>query len=369
MEYVGKPLERVDAAEKVRGTARYVDDLAFAGMLHARVLRSPHARAKIVRLETSAAEAVPGVVTLLTARDIPGKNLVPMIQQDQPLFAETEVRYAGEGVAMVAARSREAAEEALRRIVIEYEPLTPLLTIEQAFAKKETETFTHWQIRRGDPARAFREAAAVIERTYRTPYQEHAYIETNGCVALPDGIGGITIYASCQCPFYIQSAVAEILGIPHNQARVIQCVTGGGFGGKEDVPQLPGAMAALAAWKTGLPVKLVFAREEDMICMSKRHPALIHYRSAVAKDGTLLAVDVDYLLNGGAYATLSPVVLFRGVVHAAGPYRIANARVDASHCVRTRCRAARSASSASRRSSSPTSRRWICARTQSAWIP
>lgn len=328
LQVVGQPVQRPDAPDKVQGTARYVDDLSFAGQLHAKVVRSPHARARITRIDTSAAERIPGVKAILTARDIPGANLIPMIYQDWPVLADGETRHVGEGIALVAADTREAAEAAVAAVRVVYEPLPPLLDMDEAFARGEI--IQHWKIGRGDVDAAFADPAhRVFEATYRTPYQEHAYLETNGMVAAPDGMGGILVYGSLQCPFYVQKAVASVLGLSQNLVRIVQMATGGGFGGKEDSPSLPGAMCALLAWKTKRPVKYIMTREEDMTCMSKRHPGKVHYRMAVGTDGLIKAVDVNYYLNGGAYATLSSVVLWRGLVHAAGPYRVPNARINA----------------------------------------
>jgi CO/xanthine dehydrogenase Mo-binding subunit len=188
----------------------------------------------------------------------------------------------------------------------------------------------HWKVRRGEAKVAFsRSDLVVVEGTYRTPYQEHAYIEANGMIAMPDGLGGVVVHGSMQCPFYVQKAVASALGCDLSQARIVQTVTGGGFGGKEDAPSAPGAQAALLAMATGRPVRLILSREEDMAVMSKRHPARIDVRLGATREGHLFAAEVDYMLDGGAYATLSPVVLFRGTVHACGPYRVPNVRVDA----------------------------------------
>jgi CO/xanthine dehydrogenase Mo-binding subunit len=169
----------------------------------------------------------------------------------------------------------------------------------------------------------------MVEGTYRTPYQEHAYLEPNGIIALPDGSGGLVVHGSMESPFYVQKAVASALGLGLHRVRVVQSVTGGGFGGKEETPCLPGAHAALLSASSGAPVRLVFSREEDMAVTSKRHPGRIQIRLAATPDGQLLAADVDYLLDGGAYATLSPLVLFRGAVHACGPYQVPHVRVDA----------------------------------------
>ncbi len=326
-------MPRPDAPEKVQGSARYIDDLSFAGQLHARVLRSPHARARILRIDVEAALAVPGVRAVMTARDIPGENLIPMIVPDWRVLADGEVRHVGEAVAILAAETKEAADRALAAIRVAYEPLQPLLNIDEAYARNEIHT--HWKVVRGDVDQAFKEPGVrVFEATYHTPYQEHAYLETNGVLAAPDGLGGMVVYGSLQCPFYVQKGVASALGVPLNQVRIVQMATGGGFGGKEDAPSAPGALCALLAWKTGRPVKYILTREEDMIAMSKRHPGKIVFRLAVTPDGIMRGVEVDYFLNGGAYATLSPVVLWRGLVHAGGPYRFEHARINA-YAVRT----------------------------------
>lgn len=274
-----------------------------------------------------------GVRAVLTAHEIRGANLIPMIQQDQPMLARDEVRHIGEAVVLVAAETRQQAEEAARAVRVDYEELPAILSIEEGF--KKGEIIQHWKIRRGSPKDIFsRSDVAVVEGTYLTPYQEHAYIETNGMIAVPETDGGITVYGSLQCPFYVQKAVASITGLRMNACRVIQTVTGGGFGGKEDAPSLPAAMVAALAQSTGRPVKYIMPREEDMQVMSKRHPGKIVSRMAASRDGKLLAIDVDYFLDSGAYATLSPVVLWRGINHAAGPYRCEHARVDA-YAIRT----------------------------------
>jgi len=330
---VGERIRRPDAPDKVKGSALYIEDLAFTGSLWGAVLRSPHAHARVTRLDVTRARAVGGVHAVLTAKDIPGKNLIPMIQADWPVLAAGFVRHVGEGVALVAAESREAVTEALHTIVVEYEPLPALLDMEDAL--RAGEVISHWKVRRGEAAAALKRTdLVVVEGTYRTPYQEHAYIEPNGMIAVPDGRGGVVVYGSMQCPFYVQKAVASALGCDLAQARIVQTVTGGGFGGKEDAPSAPGAQVALLARATGRPVRLILSREEDMAVMSKRHPGRIRMRTAATPDGQLVAAEVDYLLDGGAYATLSPVVLFRGTVHACGPYRVPNVKVD-SRVVRT----------------------------------
>jgi len=325
---VGQRLRSPDGPDKVKGTALYVADLAFAGSLVGGVLRSPHAHARIADLDIAQARSVPGVRAVISAKEIPGKNLIPMIQADWPILASEYVRHVGEPVALVAAESPEALRQGLAAIVVDYEPLVAMLDMEQALAAGEV--MAHWKVRRGDaPGALVRGDLVVVEGTYHTPYQEHAYVEPNGMIALPDGAGGVVVHGSMQSPFYVQKAVASALGAHLSKVRIVQSVTGGGFGGKDDAPSAPGAHAALLAMATGAPVRLIMGREEDMAVMSKRHPGRVTLRIASTSDGQMVAADVDYLLDGGAYATLSPVVLFRGAVHACGPYRIPNVRVDA----------------------------------------
>lgn len=330
---VGKPMRRPDAPEKVQGRALYVDDVHPAGMLYASVVRSPHARARIKSIRTEKAEALAGVWTVMTHRDVPGRNLIPMIKEDWICLAGEETQHVGEAVALIAAETREAAAQAAALVEVDYEVLAPVLTIEEGFEREDF--LAQWKVVKGDAEAAFSNPEnVVLEEVYRTPYQEHAYLETNGVLAMPDGMGGIVVQGSLQCPHYVQKAVATVLDVEMARVRIVQLCTGGGFGGKEDAPSVPGSHCALLAWKTKRPVKLVYTREEDMICMSKRHPGKVRYRMACSKDGIIQAVDVDYWLNGGAYTTLSPVVLWRGLVHAAGPYRVANVRVH-SYAVKT----------------------------------
>jgi len=325
---VGQRVRRPDAPDKVKGSALYVDDLSFAGTLLGGVLRSPHAHARIRHLDATQARTLPGVRAVLTAADIPGQNVIPLIQPDWPVLAGEFVRHAGEPVALVAAETPAVLKQALAAIAVDYEPRAPTLDMEVAL--RAGEVLAHWKVRRGEAAAAFsRSDLVVVEGTYRTPYQEHAYIETNGMIAMPDGMGGVTVYGSLQCPFYVQKAVSSALGLELNRVRIVQTVTGGGFGGKEDAPSSPGAHAALLAMASGRPVRLVLSREEDMAVMSKRHPGRIRMKLGATREGHLVAAEVDYLLDGGAYTTLSPVVLFRGAVHACGPYRVPNVRVDA----------------------------------------
>ncbi len=334
MGVVGKPVVRADGLEKVTGRARFVADLTFPGMLFARVIRStvPHARIRHIDLEK--ALAVAGVIRIALAADIPGNNIVPVVLRDQPCLAEEVVRYVGEPIGVLAATSLEAAEKALHLVRVDYDPLPALLDATMARHPEsphlfgEQNVFKHQVVRKGDPGQAFAKADLVLERVYRTPCQEHAYLETQGAIVVPLPDGGFEVYGSLQCPFYVQEGVAEVLGKPLNQIRVIQTSTGGGFGGKEDFPSMVAAQAAIMAQLTGRPVKLIYDRDEDMLCSTKRHPAWIRFKAGATSDGQLVAAQVEYILDGGAYSTLSPVVSLRGTVHAAGPYSIPDISVD-----------------------------------------
>ncbi|MBM4397517.1 MAG: xanthine dehydrogenase family protein, partial [Deltaproteobacteria bacterium] len=299
-----------------------------------KVVRSPHARARILTIDASAARSVPGVACVATAADVPGRNCIPVVMRDLPLFAAGEARYHGEPVAVVGAETEEAAEEAARLVRVEWEPLQPLTDPLAALEPgapvihSPDNVFRRWQVRKGDAGAALARAAVVVENEYRTPYQEHAYLETQGMLAVPTPDGGIEVSGSMQCPFYVREGLAEVLGLPLAKVRVVQAATGGGFGGKEDVPSIVAGQAAVVAWMTGRPARVIYSRDEDILSMSKRHPAVIRSSYGFAPDGTLLAAKVRYVLDAGAYSTLSPVVSWRGTVHAVGPYRCENVAVD-----------------------------------------
>ena len=337
---IGAAIPRPDAVDKVRGEARFVDDLAFPGMLHGAVVRSPHPHARILAIDSAAARALPGVVAVLTAADVPGENIVHVIVDDQPALAGDVVRYIGEPVALVAAETQRAARAAVNAVRVDYEPIPfvtdPLAALEPgapqvavASAAEDGNLFNRMVLEKGDVDGAWAGAHVVVEETYETGYQEHAYLETQGAIAVPDGLGAMAIYGSMQCPFYVQNAVAKVLGLPLAKVRVVATATGGAFGGKEEMPSLIGSLAALLTWATRRPVKLVLDRGEDILTTSKRHPSRVRYRTAASADGTLLAIDVDVVLNAGAYQTLSSAVLWRSLVTAAGPYRVPNVRVVA----------------------------------------
>jgi CO/xanthine dehydrogenase Mo-binding subunit len=334
---VGQPVERPDTPDKVRGRALYVADIRKTGMLHVATARSQIAAMRNIRIDTSEAAGLPGVIRIITAADIPGNRFVPLIYPDQPFLAETDIRFFGEPVALVVAETREQAKIAARSVRITGDMIDPVLTPEDALLPDASiihlgefgpNIYKTYHIHRGESG-AFRdESAVVIERVYRTQRQEHAYLEPQGMIAETDENGAITVMGSMQCPFYVQDAVAAILGLPRALITVIQTVTGGAFGGKEDVPSILAGHAALATKLTGRPVSLIYDREEDFAAMSKRHPSVVRVTIGAGKDGVLTTADINVTLDGGAYATLSPIVLWRSTVHAAGPYNWKAVRIN-----------------------------------------
>ncbi len=339
LQAVGAEVVRPDAAAKVRGEARYADDLAFPGTLYAKAIRSDRPHARILSVDLSAVEAHPEVACTVLPGDLPGENIVPIIYRDMPLLAEGVVRYIGEPIALLAAETPEGAEEAAALARVAYADLPAVFDPREAArpgapqvavpsAAESGNVFNHMVIRNGDVGQGFAEAEVIVEGEYEVGYQEHAYLEPQGVIAVPEE-GGIAVYGTLQCPFYVQNAVANVLGLPLARVRIVQTATGGGFGGKEDVPSHLAAMAAALAWKAHRPVKLVLDRAEDIATTSKRHPGFIRYRTGARADGTLTAVEVEFYYNAGAYQTLSSAVLWRGLVHAPGPYRIPHVKVDA----------------------------------------
>ncbi len=334
MSVIGKRAVRREAQVRAGGAGLFADDIKIYGMLHAAVVRSPVARGEIIGLESRSASRLTGFEGIFTYKDIPGRNSVPIVIDDQPCLAPGRVNYIGEPVAIVVARSRETARKAAGMVKVVCRELPPLLDPLTARNHRkihlfgDDNIFKHMKIRRGDVDRAFGLCDVIIENEYRTPFQEHAYIEPQAMIAVPNPDGTIDISGSMQCPFYVRKAVTTVLGLKDSAVRVVQCATGGAFGGKEDVPSLVACQAALGAWLLKRPVKIVYDRTEDMICTSKRHPSIVRYKSGASSDGILRAVEVEYIIDGGAYATLSAVVLFRGTVHSVGPYRCENIKVD-----------------------------------------
>ncbi len=312
---------RREGPDKLTGRAIYVDDLVVPGAWYGATIRSTEARARFLGLELHPDFDWSRVV-IVTAADIPGDNVIAAIQSDQPVLVTDEIRHHAEPVALLAAADRETLRAAKRAVRLRTQPLPPILD-----PLESDHEFAHYEVGIGDVEAALAAADLVIEGTYRVGHQEQLYIENQGMIAIPRDDGGVTVHGSLQCPYYVHPALKRALALSDSQAVVVQTETGGGFGGKEEYPSIVAVHAALLARKSGHPVRMIYDRHEDIAATTKRHPAIVRYRTGVLRDGTLVAQDVDIVMDGGAYCTLTPVVLSRGVLHAGGPYRCPDVRI------------------------------------------
>ena len=315
---VGRNVLRKEGREKVSGAARYIDDLSFPNLLHARTIRSTIPAGEISGISFNFDTAG---FTIVDFRDVPAKNIVALIDEDQPCLAERTIHHVAEPILILAHEDRDRLLAA--DVHIDYMAATPNYD-----PAASTLSFKTLSIDKGSLDAGFAEADEIIEGEYRVGAQEQMYIEPNGVIAVPAEDGhGVTVYGSMQCPYYVHRALMVLLGFSGDRVRVIQTETGGGFGGKEEYPSMIAGHAALAALKARRPVKLVYDRVEDMLATTKRHPGIIRHRTGMTRDGRMTAMDIDVLFDGGAYATLSAVVLSRGLLHASGPYRCDNVRI------------------------------------------
>lgn len=330
---IGTSVPRKDGFCKVAGTARYANDLQFPEFLHGVTVRSPLPRGRLVAIHYGS--GIPWKeLTIVRAADIPGKNCIALITEDQPCLVQTYINHPEEPILLLGHHDRCLLEEARRAIQVEVEPLPAVFNMEESLAGKEViwgenNVFKQFVIDKGDVDLVWSQADFVIAGEYSAGAQEQLYIEPNGMVAVASPEEGVTVWGSMQCPYYVHRALTGVFGFSNERVRVVQMETGGGFGGKEEYPSMIAAHAALLAWKSRKPVKLIYDRVEDMAATTKRHPAKIHHRTAVRRDGKLLGMEVHFTIDGGAYATLSPVVLSRGGIHATGPYYCPNIRI---HC-------------------------------------
>jgi CO/xanthine dehydrogenase Mo-binding subunit len=330
---IGKRIPRHDAILQVTGRAEYGVDLTRPGMLFAKMLRSPHARAKIVALDTSRAESLSGVAAVITAKDVPN-NRFGFTHLDQPLLAEDRVRYQEEPVAAVAAASLEVAEEALNLIRVEYEPLPgvfdPLDALNddapRVHEECESNIAAHVKIRHGDIEQGWPEADEVVEETITTQMVEHGHIEPHAAVAEMDSRGVLTVHSSVQRPFLVATDLGKILKMPQNRIRVVVTAVGGGFGGKNEISLEP--YICLLTLKTKRPVKLVYTREEEFQATTVRHPYIVKFKSGVKRDGRLVARQVEIISDSGAYVSWGESTLSKASIHAAGPYQIPHVKID-----------------------------------------
>jgi len=338
MKSVGKNEIRKDGADKVTGRAKYIDDCVFPRAWFGATLRSSIAHGRIKKLHFDPKFPWHECV-VVTAKDIPGKNHVLLMETDQPLLADKRVYHPMEAIALVAHPNRQKAYHAVKHIRVEYEELEPVRDVWESLKKKKIlygkdNVFKRIDIKLGNAAKAMKKARYVVSETYRVPHQEQTYIENNGIAAYFQKDGTLVVTGSLQCPYYVVKALGPIFNLPEKKIRVIQATTGGGFGGKEEYPNMIAGHAALLAKKAKRPIKLIYDRHEDMLATTKRHPAVVRRTAGVAKNGKLVAMDIDIVMDGGAYMTLSPVVLSRGILHATGPYECPDVTIKA-RCVAT----------------------------------
>ena len=330
---IGSAVPRKEGRDKVTGRAQYIDDITLPGMLHGATVRSRIPRGTIRKITLG-----PGIAwdefVIVSASDIPGKNYVALISDDQPCLADGAVNHPEEPILLLAHHNRHVLPKAVDAVSIEYDPLPALFTMEES--ERQTEiiwgkdnTFKTYLIEKGDVDRVWDDAAFIVEGEYTTGAQEQLYIENNGVIAAFDAQQGVTVWGSLQCPYYVHKALMRLCDLREDKVRVVQVETGGAFGGKEDYPSMIAGHAALLAIKSGKPVKIIYDRMEDMAATTKRHPSRTRHRTAVDRNGKILGGEIDFAIDGGAYATLSSVVLSRGTIHAGGPYNWPNIRIRA----------------------------------------
>ena len=318
------PLRREGPA-KLTGEAKYADDLVFPGAWFGATIRSTDAHARFDGFDLDPAFDW-SRIAVVEASDIPGDNIVSLISDDQPVLVPVggEIQHHAEPLILLAAADRETLRRARRAIAIRTTPIAPVFD-----PLASDHVFAHYEIATGDLDAGFAAADLVLEGEYRVGHQEQLYIENNAMIAVPREDGGVAVHGSLQCPYYIHKALKRSLRLDDAQARVVQAETGGGFGGKEEYPSIVALHAALLARKTGKPVRMIYDRHEDLSATTKRHPAIVTHRTGVTADGRLVAQDIEVVMDGGAYCTLTPVVLSRGAIHAGGPYRCPNVRIRA----------------------------------------
>ncbi len=332
LNWVGKSVTKVDALDKVLGKALYSEDLRFPGMLFGKVLRAGVPHALIEEIDVSAARAMPGVACVLTARDIPGKNLFGIAFQDQEALVERHVRNEGDAIALVAAETDEIARDAARAVRVRYTELPVVVDPHEALADgapkvhEDGNLVLHSKTRKGDVEEGFRLADVIVENTYRTQVVDHAYMETEAGVGMVDEKGNIVIYSGNQCPFRDRRQVATVIGERENRVRVIRATTGGAFGGKDDVTVE--VHIGLLVQATKRPVRLVLDREESFVSQTKRHAIEMWTRWGATRDGKLTAMEGRVIGDTGAYAGLGPFVVKKCGIHLSGPYYIPNIKVD-----------------------------------------
>lgn len=328
---IGNRVDRPDGPDKTSGRAAYIADIRFPDMLHARTVRSERARARILDI---ALPELPEGYTAVDRHDVPGTNRIKMLETDWPFFAEDTVNHIGEPILLLAGPDRAVLNRLVHAVRITYEDVEPLFDLEEAASAPnpifgDDNCFASYSFGRGELDKAFQTAHQIVEGTYRSGYHEQAYMEPQGMIGTFEN-GRVTVYGSMQCPYYVKNAMIELTGFTEDRIRVVQTTTGGAFGGKEEYPSLLAGHVAVAAMKTGKPVQLILERGEDMVATTKRHPAVCRYRTALDETGRIIGMDTDIVLDGGAYAGLTAVVLQRAMFAATGVYRVPAVRVSGS---------------------------------------
>jgi CO/xanthine dehydrogenase Mo-binding subunit/aerobic-type carbon monoxide dehydrogenase small subunit (CoxS/CutS family) len=333
-DFIGKRVRRIDAPSKVSGRLKYAGDMTMPGMLHVQVLRSPRPHARIVNIDTSAAEALAGVAGVITSADVPGEDGFGVFVNDQPIMARGKVRYVGEAIAAVAAEDLLTAKRAVAAIKVDYAPLPAVFDADAAMRAgapvihdyAPDNITKHIPIRVGDIAQGFAASDLVVEQTYTTQAIEHAYLEPEAGLAYLDHDDVVTIVSPDQNVTHHRAMLARIIAKPISKVRFIMSPVGGGFGGKEDM--IYQGMLALLAMKTRAPVRLVFTREESIVSTAKRHPSRTCLRMGLTRDGRILASHMTMICDGGAYGLSTEGVMRKAAILGAGPYVIPNVRVD-----------------------------------------
>jgi CO/xanthine dehydrogenase Mo-binding subunit len=346
MKYIGQSVPRVDALAKVKGEALYATDMTLPGQAYMKVLMAHRPHAIVKRVDTSRAEKLEGVLLVLTSRDVPC-NEFGYYTYDQPVFCgpcakpfADRVRYVGDRVAAVVAESEEIARQALALIEVEYEDLPVVCDVEEAMTPEavvlhpdlNSNVFGHHFLYNGDVEQGFKQADVIIEAVYNTPAQEHAFLQTESGLAYIDDQGRVAVITTGQWGAKDRKQIAHALGLPEAQVRVIYPMTGGAFGGREDISvQIAVSLAVLKLHERGQdrPVKIVWSREESILAHCKRHPFRIFTRWGATKDGKIVAAEVKMLADGGAYKFTTSIVTSNSVLNALGPYEIPNVKVDA----------------------------------------
>ena len=330
---VGASVPRKEGRDKVTGQARYVDDMTLPDMLYGATVRAQFPRGRIRTITFG-----PGIAwnefVIVTAKDITGKNVIALIADDQPCLADGLVNHPEEPILLLAHPNRHLLPQAVQAVSIDYEQLPAVFTMEESENHSQIiwgadNTFKTYRVEKGEVDGVWEKADHIVEGEYWTGAQEQLYIENNGMIASFDPQQGITVWGSLQCPYYVHKALMALCNLPADKVRVVQMETGGAFGGKEEYPSMIAAHAALLAIKSGRPVKIIYDRMEDMVATTKRHPSRTRHRTAVSKDGKILGGEIEFTVDGGAYATLSSVVLSRATIHAGGAYYWPNVRIKA----------------------------------------